>query len=228
MKKYIYLLLAAVGVLFASACHKITTEDQSWVTYYPEIILEGDNPLVLSLGETFTEPGYSATLFGNDVTSEVVVSSEVNTATFGVYSIEYATVNADGYPWSVVRDVYVLNPGHIDNLYKVKCEVGTTKYEFTLPVTKVSGDTYHIGDIMGGFYSLGKYPGYEAYGYDFWGEADFTINPDNSITLGTVGDWFFLTSYDYTTFVGTYDPVKGTLSWTIEGSFKVTLTPYSI
>ena len=80
---------------------------------------------------------------------------------------------------------------------------------------------------MGGFYCLGKYPGYEAY-YDFWAEADFTVNPDNSITLDTVGDWYFKTSYDYTSFVGTYDPVKGTLSWTIEGSFKVTLTPYSI
>lgn len=225
MKKIIILALAAA--VFATACQKIDHAEGQKVTYYAIIDLQGDNPYIASVGGNYTDPGYTATLNGEDATDRVTLDSNVDMNTMGLYSVKYTVVNDDGFSSSESRTVIVANPGHIDTVYDSYSAYGTRKYHNPMALTEVSAGVYAIDDIMGGFYCLGRYPGYEAYGYDFWGEGTFKINDDNSLTLLSVGPWYFGGSFDYTSFEGAYDPETGVIAWTIEGNFYVTLTPYS-
>ena len=65
MKKNLILLLSAALLVMATGCEK-TSKGVTKITYYPVITLQGDNPYVVQLGGGFTEPGYSATLDGED------------------------------------------------------------------------------------------------------------------------------------------------------------------
>ena len=72
------------------------------------ITLTGDNPLILSTGETFTEPGYTATdPLDGDITSDVTVSGTIDTNTAGEYILTYTVTNSRGLVTSVTRTVTV-------------------------------------------------------------------------------------------------------------------------
>lgn len=222
-------LAAAVTtlVLALAACAKIDHAEGQKVTYYPVIELQGDNPYIASVGGSYVDPGYTATLNGEDVTGTVTIESDVDMNEMGLYTVTYTAVNEDGFSASESRQVIVANPGHIDTVYECYVKYGSRSYRNPFALEEVAANQYYISDIMGGMYCLGRYPGYEAYGYDFWAEGVFQINPDNSLSLVSVGSWYFLSSFDYTTFEGSYDPETGVIKWTIEGDFLVTLTPYS-
>lgn len=241
MKKIFYISAALVAALLLNSCERIDHAKGQKVTYYANFTLDGDNPMIVPLGGEYVEPGFTAILGGEDVTSAVVVESNVNTETFGAYSVKYTCVNSDGFSSSTERKVYVLNPGHIDNLYNCSATIvyqGVPEtYDNVFAINKVDGtdNVYAIDDLMGGVICLGWYPGYEAYGYDFWCEATFAVNPDNSLSLLTHGGWYYDAYYDYDSFAGTYDPESGILEWSIhrvEGPaawpITVTLEPYSI
>lgn len=227
MKKSFYLIVCAAALFVLGSCQKLTTEGMTRTTYYPVIDLEGGNPFVVPVGQSYVEPGFTATLGGEDISDAVSISSNVNTSTMGVYQVTYSAVNEDGFSGSLTRTVVVANPGSIETVYDSHSIYGSRQYHNPLSLTEVSDGVYAIDDIMGGFYCLGRYPGYEVNGYDFWGEGTFQINEDNTLSLLSVGPWYFLNSFDYSTFEGTYDPETGAFAWTIEGDFFVTLTPYS-
>jgi hypothetical protein len=72
-------------------------------------------------------------------------------------------------------------------------EVEYTTYHFynsPIKITKLSNGFYEIDDILGGLYNYGIYPGYEQW-YDFKYEATLKLNEDNTITLISLGEWFF-------------------------------------
>ena len=81
-------------------------------TTLPVIVLQGDNPLVLIVGDTFTEPGYTATdNYDGDITGNVVVGGAVDTNTVDTYILTYDVTDANGNPaLQVTRDVQVLAP----------------------------------------------------------------------------------------------------------------------
>lgn len=82
----------------------ITVED----TTDPSIALTGDNPLLLTAGDTFTDPGAIATdTCGGDLTDEIVVESTVDAAASGSYTVTYWVSDPAGNEASVVRDVEV-------------------------------------------------------------------------------------------------------------------------
>jgi len=64
----------------------------------PVIILSGDNPLEITEGGTFSEPGYAATdnIDGNITGSVSVNTSSVNTSVIGSYLVTYDVIDSAG------------------------------------------------------------------------------------------------------------------------------------
>jgi hypothetical protein len=80
----------------------------------PTITLNGDNPVTLTVGDSFTDPGATASDFedGNLTDSIVVGGDTVNTAVAGSYVITYNVTDSDGNAAPEVRrTVNVVEPG---------------------------------------------------------------------------------------------------------------------
>ncbi|MEE1896779.1 DUF5011 domain-containing protein [Flavobacterium rakeshii] len=86
------------------------------VTYYPLLEMNGSSTEVLSVGDTYTEEGASATEAGQEIEVTTVGSEDVDTSTPGVYNVYYSAVNSDGFSTSQRRIVIVLSadPSAID------------------------------------------------------------------------------------------------------------------
>ncbi len=224
-----FVMIGLLAPLALAGCRKIET-GLTDVTYYAVIDLAGDNPYVMNLGESYEEPGFSATMNGEDITDKISVSGNVDSSTPGIYTVSYTAVNEDGFSSSVSRSVYVLNPGGVENIYNSSTKIGSKSYRvpgFLVTGTDTPG-VYKLEDLCGGFYYYGQYPGYEASGYDFHWEALFSVNADNTLTLLSTGDWYFgADAYDTSSFTGTYDPETGVLAYQF-ATVSVTLTPFQI
>lgn len=226
MKKNFILFLSAALLVLATSCEK-TSQGLTRITYYPVISLQGDNPYIVQLGESYSEPGYTASLNGEDYTSGVKVSSNVNSAVPGIYSVTYSATNPDGCSWSTTRDVYVLNPGGVANIYIAHCLMGAREYNGIPTVIKpISDGLYEIDDMCGGFYYAGRYPGYEPT-YDFHADTQFTLNEDGTFNVTKIGDWYFKGSFDYGNITGGYDFETGIFDYDFDG-LRVTLTPFTL
>jgi len=79
-------------------------------TVPPVITLNGDNPMTLTVGDTFSEPGYTATdnIDGN-ITANVDVTGSVDTSVPGTYTVNYSVTDSAGNTANVDR-VVVVNP----------------------------------------------------------------------------------------------------------------------
>lgn len=226
MKKNLTLILAAALLVIATSCEK-TSLGHTFITTYPTITLLGDNPLIAQLGEEFEDPGFTAVLDGQDWSSNVNVASDVDSSYPGIYSMTYSTVSKEGFPFSVVRDVYVLNPGGIPNIYisRARNASGTRDYKnIPIVITEESEGVYLLEDLLGGYYFAGVYPGYEPT-YDFHAEVKFSINEDGSFNILEAGDFFFKSSFDYDNITGGYNAETGVFDYNFDG-ILVTLTPY--
>jgi hypothetical protein len=63
----------------------------------PTVQLQGSNPMSISQGTPYTEPGYVATdAFGQDLTSSVQVSGNVNESAVGSYTLTYTVTDSCG------------------------------------------------------------------------------------------------------------------------------------
>ena len=71
----------------------------------PTITLLGDNPMNITLGDAFTDPGATATdTEDGDITSDIVVGGDtVNTSAVGTYVITYNVVDSEGAAADEVR-----------------------------------------------------------------------------------------------------------------------------
>ena len=207
MKKLIFTTLSAILLLSLNGCHKITTEGVTRTTYYPVISLEGGT-VILAIGSSYDEPGYSATLNGEDVTSQVQVSNNIDNKTPGQYKVSYSSVNADGFSATENRDVIVVGSGFENFYYSEVRNVSGSPHYYNAPITikHLEGNKYLISDLLGGFYFHGRYPGYEP-SYDFHAEGVIELNADNTISLIEEGDWYFYDPDDPITIqVGVFNP----------------------
>ena len=112
MKKFlIYSLSVGMMALSLLSCNDGNDEHtDKRVTYYATLELNGAEYMVVDKGSTYEEPGFSAEMQGEDASDKVVVNSNVDTSTSGVYSVAYSIVNADGFSVEKVRTVVVLDP----------------------------------------------------------------------------------------------------------------------
>lgn len=72
------------------------------------IHLTGKDPITLSVGSTYQEPGYKAIdSIDSDITSKVEVSNNVDTSKPGIYKVTYTVTNSSGVSTSKIRTVIV-------------------------------------------------------------------------------------------------------------------------
>ena len=209
-KNILYTMVFAMAALVMASCSgDLESEGKSRITIYPSLSLIGDEYVTVNLGESFQDPGCTASMGTEDLTSQIVATSDLNTNKLGFYTVNYVVTNPDGFPASASRHVAVVDKNNFASTYYSECQYGSRHY-YNLPINIISyaDDTYLIDDILGGFYCYGRYPGYDASGYDFFCEADLTLNADNTISLIKTGSWYF-GQYPVTIVEGTYDPESG-------------------
>lgn len=117
--------------------------------------------MIVDKGDTYEEPGYYAEMNGEDVTDQVVVVSDVDTSTSGVYTVTYTITNDDGFSSSTTRTVIVLDPNdaiegywYTDaNSYRLY-DGAQTVYGGSYDILIINnGDgTYYVDDLLGGWY----------------------------------------------------------------------------
>jgi hypothetical protein len=133
--KRILLSVAFLTMIFGATLLTSCTKDD---TTAPVITLTGAASMTLDLGDTYTEPGFTATDdVDGDITANVVTSGTVNTAQVGTYVISYTVSDAAGNTDTQERTVYV-RADKLAGLYAVNSVVtggpGAGTYTFTVNV----------------------------------------------------------------------------------------------
>ena len=72
------------------------------------IYLLGEDPVILNVGDTYTEPGYNATdSIDSNITDKVQVTNNIDTSQIGTYQVVYTVTNSSGITTSKARKVIV-------------------------------------------------------------------------------------------------------------------------
>lgn len=202
------------------------------ITYYATLDLfgiEGEEKMIIDKGSTFVDPGYYAEMQGEDVSDQVVVNSNVDTSTSGVYSVAYSIVNADGFSVEKVRTVVVLDPNDpVEGIYQTSSDAyrdydGTiTNYggPFEVLIINNGDGSYYFEDLMAGWYCQRA-----GYGADYNMYSYVSINEDGSLELldSYVPGWGDAAD----ALEGTYDSATGKFTYVLDYAgvihFHVTL-----
>ncbi len=215
MKQNIFFAMMLALVSFAlTSCGDKDSEGLSRFTYYPVLELQGETSLVVAKGSTFQDPGYTATLNGEDVSSQVTVNSNVNTAKSGVYTVVYSIKNSDGITANAKRTVVVLDPNDpVEGFYLNKADSyrlrqgAQVAYGKAFEILLISnGDgSYDVDDLLGGWYCQRA-----GYGTNYAMQATIVINADGTVgcTSSYVPGW----GDSLDDFEGTYDAATGTFN----------------
>lgn len=96
----------------------------------PEIILQGDNPIVLQAGDPYQEPGYEAMDEADgELTDQVAVTGEVDSSKLGEYRLTYTVLDSAGNQATIDRVVHVVDDEapyiSLEGDYLLEIEVGT-------------------------------------------------------------------------------------------------------
>lgn len=223
-------MAVGLALLTLSSCDK-DTEGVTGITYYPVIELDGPVYDTAVAGTPFQDPGYSASLNGEDYTSNVNVTTDLNFGNPepGYYSIVYSATNSDGFSASATRYVIVSEANDkASGYYTVDKESyrdynGATYYGGYQVVIYDNGDgTYHISDLLAGWYE------YRAgYGSNYALEGDISIDAEGNITL--LGSYLYGWGDSAESLTdGRFDAETGTIKYIVEYTtypffFNVTL-----
>lgn len=223
-------MMLAVVMFGLSSCDK-ESEGLTSITYFPIITLDGSSRMIVDKGSQFVDPGYKATLNGEDVTAQVEVTSTVNTSKSGMYSVSYKVVNADGFAATASRTVVVLDPTDViegfyntdPNSYRINSSGAKTVYGDSYEILILgNGDgTYYVDDFLGGYYCdrAGYGARYKLTG-DFFVDANGAVTAIDSYLIGWSDGLDGLAG-------GKYDAPTKTFSWDAQYAgmdFYVTMT----
>ncbi len=216
-----YSLVLVSAVLLLASCDK-DSEGLSKVTYYCDLTLKGSATELVSIGGTYSDPGWEALENGEDISGNVEVSGTVKMNEAGLYKLTYKINNSDGYPTTATRQVVVCDVTSspiASGVYTVSTTSRRTpgsSAEYangnSLLIYQVSPGKFYISDFIGGYYDKGR-----GYGSDYACPGHFTLESDNSITLvdGAMTDGF---GGDVDSLVGSYDAATNTLTFDSEWS----------
>ena len=215
MKKNIFLMALAVASFALTSCSDDTSEGKSRITYYPTIEIEGEDPLLVAKGSTYTDPGYVSIMGGQDVSDKVTVTGLPDTSKSGDYTVTYTTTkNEDGFGASATRRVIVADANDpVEGLYWVlptsyRVRAGANvAYGGSYPIVVLNnGDgTYTADDMLGGWYY------YRAgYGVRYAMQAVFSVADDGTVALlaSQVPGW----GDSHDDYTGTFDAATGTFT----------------
>ena len=217
MKNLKYLAIGALVALSLASCDK-DTEGLTDVLYYPVITLDGDNTILMTVGDSYVEPGFSAALGDEDYTGNVKVTTDLDTSNPGFYTVTYSVANPEGFSAVATRNVWVNNPGHFDNIYWAECwhKTNAARHYYNCPTSIQAVDAsqglYMINDVLAGYYAYGIYPQYRN-SYDFYAEALLQLD-GTDITMLEEGDWYFADPDDpEVMYDGKWDPETGIITY---------------
>ncbi|WP_161890090.1 immunoglobulin-like domain-containing protein [Pontibacter russatus] len=142
---YAFVVLSA---FFFAGCDKEDTEGLSRITYFPTFEMAGDEFMSLVQGETYTEPGVTATEEGTEI--EVTTTGTVDTSTPGVYEIVYSATNKDGFSGTVTRTVAVLPEAEQEGVDISGKYANTGSFAYVADVVKLAPGFYRSSNIWGG------------------------------------------------------------------------------
>lgn len=236
MKRVLFISLVALVALVS--CQKEDHAVNQTITYYPEITLTNGNTVAHQVGTPWVDPGVTAILQGNDVTSQLDIVDEVDPDNSGIYTVKYSFTNKDGFSRSAVRTVVVYdvanaNDTDITGTYNTTTLVTVNSsgevvrdwnnflgsFNYSEKITAGPGPgLFYMQDMMVGFYES-FYNG--GYGSNYAYKAFLQLNKDNSFALlngddiDPWGDPIFLRDG-----VSHYDSETGTvvLGWHYGGS----------
>lgn len=81
----------------------------------PVITLTGLNPMSVTSGSTFTDPGATASdIEDGNISSQIVMTGTVNTLITGTYTLTYNVTDSGGLPAATVTRTVVVNPASCD------------------------------------------------------------------------------------------------------------------
>ena len=219
-KNILFIATLALLALGFTSCEK-ESAGLTKITYYAEIALEGESTMIVAKGSEFVDPGFTATMKGEDVTDKVEINSNVDTSASGVYSVTYSIVNEDGFPASASRTVIVLDLGNpIEGFwacspasYRTNTETGAdVAYgaSFEILILDNGDGTYFVDDLLAGWYAQRA-----SYGSDYAMQAIISIADDGTITLESsyVPSWG--DAADALSSDAKYDAATQTISYTV-------------
>ena len=228
------------GLVVVAAMTSCTNDPDglTQITYYPVFTLEGGSVYTIGVGQTYTDPGYTAIEGTEDVTSKVVITiadidgqpvSAISTAEPTLYTVTYTAVNADGFSASTQRTVFVYDPAvttSIAGTYSTdmtETKYGANKNPFSayaanygntdqctgIEFTELAPGIYYVNDIFGGWYEQIR-----GYGANYAMTGYVCLNGDNTIDLMSsyIAGWG--DSLDYLE-NGIYDPATGRISYSL-------------
>lgn len=155
MKKNI-LLLSAIIMAGASVFTSCRKED----TTPPELKLNGDAEILINLGDTYTDPGVTATDDRDkDIQSRVVITGTVDNTRCGTYIITYNVSDEAGNPAPEVKRTVKVKSDKLAGSYSVSDVVtganppsGNGTYQYTVTVTQSTSEYNRINIAnFGGF-----------------------------------------------------------------------------
>ncbi len=150
----------------------------------PVITLLGDNPMDLTVGDTYDEPGATALdQEDGDLTSSIVISGTVNTSAAGTYTVTYTVSDNDGNETTATRTVNV----ELGDVVIIKAsDNNTTVFDVS------SGTTFQFNDFNIMLLKMNFSEGTGTYSIDGGGDKEYTSGgmtptewPDdgNAVTL---------------------------------------------
>jgi hypothetical protein len=224
--------VTAVSAILFNSCLSDEDKDSyglSKITTFPTLDLIGEGRvLYLPLGQAYNDPGFSAAVGTEDITSSVKVTS-IDVSATGLKTVTYTAMNAEGYSVSKTRSVYVydadgVNTGDLSGDYEsvirrtvVATGATANRGPFTLTLTKVCEGHYFCSDLLAGWYWIGGGASYASYHYD----GIIRVATNGAVTADCIGTtpWggyaYFLSgaTYDFgtgvMTFVSTGDETSG-------------------
>ncbi len=92
------------------------------IRYYdpilPVLTLQDNQPIVITMGDTYRDPGFSATdKYDGDLTASVTVTGEVDTSKTGIYKQHYTVTNSFGNSVTSTRTVYVVPAEYVPETF---------------------------------------------------------------------------------------------------------------
>ena len=218
MKRFGYIFgLLAVVLLVGMGCEKnITSLDESTITKYVDIELEGDAIVTIPSGTAYVEPGYVAIEGDEDVTDAVVIDGTVDHTTVGLYTVTYLALNGDGFPASKSRTVIVYDPdAPSTDLTGTWNGIRVGRSGGPITIEMVAPGIFYASDLFGGSYDVGF-----GYGSAYRLRSYIQVFADNTyIALQTNspwGPWEVLSgTYDAGTNVMTHRVQQGTFGFDV-------------
>ncbi|WP_420579629.1 immunoglobulin-like domain-containing protein [Reichenbachiella sp.] len=140
---------------------------------FPSVLVQGDNPAFVTVGGAYEDAGAMATLGAEDISDDMVVTSDVDPSNVGVYSVTYSveTTNALGQTSAATATRFVAvrhaagpGPTLAGNYSSTSTSFGGASFGQTMTVTD-NGDGYYSAtdvyahpnaDQPANFYDLGN------------------------------------------------------------------------